>query len=498
MEHIFISHSANDRELANKICAALEAANLSCWIAPRDVPVGGQYTGAIVDAIEGSSIILVLLSEDAANSGHVMREFDIAISAKKKIIPFKIGNFVQNSSMRYFLSHVQWTELPASPTDADIDIIVSLMKGLPVQAAPFSSTVETKSKNKRKTLVIALASLVILGGFLLLMFSFKESPEPVATTPAKELAVKPKSLKLSLPALALSEAKKQKEQADKLAKEPAQAASQIPSTLKRDLKKTLPAKGLAESKKIPIENEKEPQKSAPVTPESYLIKTVPDEHAFAKDYEDIVVYIMRNILQQTLLIIDSQVSAYDQVLKSARTYSNNPTKANKQALVEQVASSKKIIARQAGLLPQISDGLRQEISRFSLKVEDLESLLRMPKNFPDNIDQALLALPIVLDPSVILDPKMRSDLLDLGDELKKIYLDLTFYALCKFLEPVQPEYLDRFKENTLTSLTNSPIDRPLHYSKGELKSLLDKVHSKEKVALARLKKIIAAINMTSD
>ena len=45
---VFISHSATDRDAAEAICAALEAAGLACWIAPRDIPAGTPWAAAIM------------------------------------------------------------------------------------------------------------------------------------------------------------------------------------------------------------------------------------------------------------------------------------------------------------------------------------------------------------------------------------------------------------------------------------------------------------------
>src|ERR1700722_1530478 len=44
---LFISYASQDGVVAEKICAALEAAGLRCWLAPRDVRVGEPYAAAI-------------------------------------------------------------------------------------------------------------------------------------------------------------------------------------------------------------------------------------------------------------------------------------------------------------------------------------------------------------------------------------------------------------------------------------------------------------------
>ena len=40
---VFISHSSKDKIVADSIVAALEAAHIRCWIAPRDIKPGTDW-----------------------------------------------------------------------------------------------------------------------------------------------------------------------------------------------------------------------------------------------------------------------------------------------------------------------------------------------------------------------------------------------------------------------------------------------------------------------
>jgi hypothetical protein len=59
---VFISYATDDRQVAEKVCVALEGDGIKCWIAPRDVPVGADYEEAIVDGIASSRILVLVLS----------------------------------------------------------------------------------------------------------------------------------------------------------------------------------------------------------------------------------------------------------------------------------------------------------------------------------------------------------------------------------------------------------------------------------------------------
>ena len=58
----FISHSSEDKVIADAVTASLEQANIRCWIAPRDIRPGDSWGGAIVEAIESSRVMVVIFS----------------------------------------------------------------------------------------------------------------------------------------------------------------------------------------------------------------------------------------------------------------------------------------------------------------------------------------------------------------------------------------------------------------------------------------------------
>ena len=59
---IFISHSSKDAELAAKVCEKVEAGGHSCFLAPRDIRSGCEYAEEIINGIDGSDVLLLLLS----------------------------------------------------------------------------------------------------------------------------------------------------------------------------------------------------------------------------------------------------------------------------------------------------------------------------------------------------------------------------------------------------------------------------------------------------
>ena len=74
---LFISHSSADAETAQALVADFENRNIACWMAPRDIPMGSSYHEEIVQAIENSRAVLLLFSNAANKSEHVLREVEI-------------------------------------------------------------------------------------------------------------------------------------------------------------------------------------------------------------------------------------------------------------------------------------------------------------------------------------------------------------------------------------------------------------------------------------
>ena len=79
---LFISHSSADAETAQALVTDFENRNITCWMAPRDIPMGSSYHEEIVQAIENSRAVLLLFSNAANKSEHVLREVELAAQGK--------------------------------------------------------------------------------------------------------------------------------------------------------------------------------------------------------------------------------------------------------------------------------------------------------------------------------------------------------------------------------------------------------------------------------
>lgn len=106
--YVFISHSSNNADIASYICSMIENNGHRCFIAPRDIRSGYEYAEEIINGIDNSDVMLLLLSQDANDSPHVLREIERAVSKKIPVIVYKMEEVQLSRSMEYFLMTHQW------------------------------------------------------------------------------------------------------------------------------------------------------------------------------------------------------------------------------------------------------------------------------------------------------------------------------------------------------------------------------------------------------
>jgi TIR domain len=55
---VFISYASPDSALAQTIVERFERADISCWIAPRDIQAGDDWSSAIPPAIDAAKVLV--------------------------------------------------------------------------------------------------------------------------------------------------------------------------------------------------------------------------------------------------------------------------------------------------------------------------------------------------------------------------------------------------------------------------------------------------------
>ncbi len=98
---VFLSHSSKDKGVADKICSALESNGIACWIAPRDIVPGMDWSEAIVRGIAECPVTLLVFSTSANDSLQVRREVQRAFEKDRQVLPFRIDGVVPSDALEY-------------------------------------------------------------------------------------------------------------------------------------------------------------------------------------------------------------------------------------------------------------------------------------------------------------------------------------------------------------------------------------------------------------
>lgn len=117
---VFISYANRDKAAADATCAALEAARIRCWIAPRDILPGADWGGSIIDAIDHCRIMVLIFSANANGSPQIRNEVVHAVQRGVTVIPVRIENVAPIKSLAYYMGAVHWLDALPPPLEAHL------------------------------------------------------------------------------------------------------------------------------------------------------------------------------------------------------------------------------------------------------------------------------------------------------------------------------------------------------------------------------------------
>src|SRR6266436_8339165 len=132
---VFISHSSQDKPVADAVCAALEGGAIRCWMAPRDVQPGRTFAGEINRAIQRSKVMVLIFSAHSNTSEQVLREVQLAANSHLHIVQFRIQDVLPNEDLEYYLSAPHWLDAITPPLENHIQQLVTSVKAL-LELAP--------------------------------------------------------------------------------------------------------------------------------------------------------------------------------------------------------------------------------------------------------------------------------------------------------------------------------------------------------------------------
>ena len=104
---VFLSHHSSKVELVGHLSKYLEKNNIQTWYAPRNIPVGTEWSSEIEKAISECEVFVLLFCAKADASHQVKRELALADKYRKPIFWVRVEN-VEPMNLGYFLTATQW------------------------------------------------------------------------------------------------------------------------------------------------------------------------------------------------------------------------------------------------------------------------------------------------------------------------------------------------------------------------------------------------------
>jgi TolB-like protein/Tfp pilus assembly protein PilF len=242
---VFISYASSDRAVADSVCAALERAGVTCWIAPRDVTPGEFYSEAIVHAIDSATVVVLVLSQNAAVSQHVLREVERASSKRHPVVSFRIDLAPIPAALEYFLNTSQWLDASASGVERALPKLVDAVQRGVAHASDSATSpyggarsaartdpdvaVATQTRRRSRLTLAALAAIIAFALAYLGVDKFWLSKHSMDVQPsvAATVAISDKSIAV-LPFADMSAEKDQEYMADGIADELLNLLAQVP------------------------------------------------------------------------------------------------------------------------------------------------------------------------------------------------------------------------------------------------------------------------------
>jgi TolB-like protein len=242
---VFISYASQDAAVATTVVEALEHSGIACWIAPRDVMPGAFYADEIVHAIDAAKAIVLVLSQNAADSQHVLREVERAASKRHPVISLRVDQAPLPAGLEYFLNTSHWLDASGADVGLSMPKLIAAVRAAiqaPVLTPKASPTPRVPAPSpparppKRTAIVVASLMGLAIAGFAVdrLWISSRkavatsERTAAVPATPSPAASTFPEKSVAVLPFVDMSEKKDHEYFSDGMAEELIDMLTKIP------------------------------------------------------------------------------------------------------------------------------------------------------------------------------------------------------------------------------------------------------------------------------
>ena len=202
---VFVSYARTDRERVVELVERMRSAGIGVWVDEGGIHGASLWGQEIVDAIDASKVMVLMISDSSITSDNVVKELSIASEEKKPILPVYLQRSQLPKSMRYQLAGIQHIEFFEGQEDEAFQSMLVSLSRLGVSAggaeakpdSPSETVLEGQSTatnapvstGRKGGLVTALLALAVIGLVLALVLR----PDKSAETPGREIVKEEKS-----------------------------------------------------------------------------------------------------------------------------------------------------------------------------------------------------------------------------------------------------------------------------------------------------------------
>lgn len=177
---VFISYSSKDKPAADAACAVLESRGLRCWLAPRDILPGADWSQSIIDALNDCRVMVLIFSGNANASPQVKREVERAVNRGRTIIPVRIEEVLPAKALEYFLSTPHWLDAFTPPLEQHLERLAATIQQLLAQPGaevpPPPPPPPARKVWRRYIVPTAVTAAACAALALLAVIAFRDSP----------------------------------------------------------------------------------------------------------------------------------------------------------------------------------------------------------------------------------------------------------------------------------------------------------------------------------
>lgn len=132
----FIAYASKDKTLADTACSILEAAGMSCWIAPRDIKPGIEYAASIEEGIGSCRAMVLIFSSNANASTQIYKEIELALDKNLSIVAVRADATKPSNAISYYMGSAHWIDARTPPLAQHPQLLVEAVRSIIGQSSP--------------------------------------------------------------------------------------------------------------------------------------------------------------------------------------------------------------------------------------------------------------------------------------------------------------------------------------------------------------------------